>query len=596
MNMGARQRGRTRFGRLAALAALCAAAVLVNAAAAQAESCVYDDAAKTVTATITPGGQATLVVSGGALWFGAVPAPCGAATTGNTDSISISGSVGTNEVLTLDQRGGVFGPGATAEFNVSEIEIATALGDGTDRIIVYGTEGPDSMSPGQLGMSLNTDGDVDVTFSPGIFPLEIHGLGGNDYINGRGQGGAGLHFLGPLVVTGGEGDDQLLRGSSEPDVIDGGPGNDTLDGQEGADTMTGGAGNDTISAGGGNDTMTGGPGLDSFSASSGDDTIYAEDDEADTSINGGAGVDTAYYDEQVDLTIIAVENRIGDGGPPPPPGGACTYNAATKAVSATIPAGTQATLVVVGTEIHFGATPTACQGATTTNTDSIAVAGSAGTVETLTLDLSGGAFAPGAAAESNTPEIEITTNLGDAADGLVVRGTTGPDTISIGTNGLALNTDGDRDVTVTAPAPAVVEMIGLGGPNTLSARGGYGAGSNFAGTVILRAGDSGDTLRGGLGNDELYGGAGNDTIEGYTGNDTADGAGGNDSLTGNDGDDTLTGGAGADSLTGAGGNDVMHAEDDAADTSISGGPGADTAYYDQGIDPTPVATETLIPA
>ena len=46
-----------------------------------AESCAYDAGTKAVTASITPGAEATLVVSGGALWFGATPAPCGAATT-----------------------------------------------------------------------------------------------------------------------------------------------------------------------------------------------------------------------------------------------------------------------------------------------------------------------------------------------------------------------------------------------------------------------------------------------------------------------------------------------------------------------------------
>ena len=40
----------------------------------------------------------------------------------------------------------------------------------------------------------------------------------------------------------------------------------------------------------------------------------------------------------------------------------------------------------------------------------------------------------------------------------------------------------------------------------------------------------------------------------------------------------------------------MHAEDDVIDTSINGAQGSDTAYYDLGIDPNPVATETLIPA
>jgi hypothetical protein len=118
-----------------------------------------------------------------------------------------------------------------------------------------------------------------------------------------------------------------------------------------------------------------------------------------------------------------VENKIVDSGPPPPPpppGGVRTYNAATKSVTAAIPVGGTATLAVVGGAIHFGSTPTACGAATTTNTDSIAVNGAAGSVEALTVDQTGGALAPGAGLESNgIAEIELALNLGDATDQIV---------------------------------------------------------------------------------------------------------------------------------------------------------------------------------
>jgi Ca2+-binding RTX toxin-like protein len=268
--------------------------VLVGPASAAPESCSYDAGTKVVTATIAAGGQASLVVVGGALHFGASPTACGAATTTNTNSININGSAGSNETLTLDHRGGAFGPGAASESNIPEIEIATSLGDTTDRVVVYATEGDDYTAAGQLGLALNTDGDVDVTFSPSTFLLEMNMLGGSDHFNGRGEGGAGLHFLGDITIFGGDGDDPYLRGSDETDVIDGGPGNDILLGEIGNDTMTAGSGNDSLTGGDGTDLMTGGAGIDSFVAGEGDDTIYAEDDEADTQLNGGQGVDTAY--------------------------------------------------------------------------------------------------------------------------------------------------------------------------------------------------------------------------------------------------------------------------------------------------------------
>ena len=237
----------------------------------------------------------------------------------------------------------------------------------------------------------------------------------------------------------------------------------------------------------------------------------------------------------------------------------------------------------------------ACGAATTTNTDTISIAGSAGTSETLTLDQQGGAFAPGVEVETGTSEIELTVALGDAADSIIVYGTTGRGRDLIGQGGMALNGDGDRDVTLTAPLPSVSKH-GASPVQHHQRPGGFGAGTTFAGKAILHAGDSGDTVTGGLGNDDLFGGLGNDLLTGREGADVIHGADGNDTLNGNDGNDQLTGGTGADTFSAGAGDDVIHAEDDLADTSINGAQGNDTAYYDLGTDPKPVATETLIPA
>ena len=265
------------------------------------------------------------------------------------------------------------------------------------------------MAAGQNGFAANSDGDVDVTFSPAAFPLEVHLLDGNDYFNGRGQGGAGLHFLGPIVVTGGDGNESLLRGSSEIDSIDGGPGNDVLQGQESADTLTGGDGNDTISGGRRKrPSSTGGAGPDVFTGSGGDDTIAAEDSEADTSINGGPGFDTAFLDV-IDPATLAVEAIIR-------PAESCTYDGVSHALSLVMTPASTATLVVVGQEIWWGQVPAPCGAATVTNTDSISIVGAPVTSETLILDQRGGCFGPGFTPETNTPEIEITTELGTATD------------------------------------------------------------------------------------------------------------------------------------------------------------------------------------
>jgi len=280
------------------------------------ESCAYDPVEKEVTAFISPGGEATLRVVEGEIWFGAVPEACGAATNTNTDLIKVAAHAGSSERLVLDQRTGVFGPGAADETNVPEIEIEASLEE-TDALVLYLTEGSDRIAPGQNGIGLTADGDVDVTFPDGSgtpppprFPLEIHALGGDDYVNGRGEFGAGLAYLGPLTIDGGPGDDELLRGSFEPDVIIGGPGNDVLDGQSADDVMDGGPGNDTLTAGDGDDHLIGGPGADSFVANFGDDVIVALDLEADMLINGGPGTDTAYYDQALDAAPLFVENLV----------------------------------------------------------------------------------------------------------------------------------------------------------------------------------------------------------------------------------------------------------------------------------------------
>ena len=41
---------------------------------------------------------------------------------------------------------------------------------------------------------------------------------------------------------------------------------------------------------------------------------------------------------------------------------------------------------------------------------------------------------------------------------------------------------------------------------------------------------------------------------------------------------------------------MLRGDDDEADINLNGGPGIDTAYFDLGVDPLPVAVETEIPA
>ena len=86
-----------------------------------------------------------------------------------------------------------------------------------------------------------------------------------------------------VIVTAGEGDDNVITGSGSDfvlggegdDTINTGDGDDTLLGGEGSDTLTGGAGDDWLIGGEGSDTLTGGTGADTFifSPDQGSDTV-----------------------------------------------------------------------------------------------------------------------------------------------------------------------------------------------------------------------------------------------------------------------------------------------------------------------------------
>ena len=60
----------------------------------------------------------------------------------------------------------------------------------------------------------------------------------------------------------------------------------------------------------GNDTLIGGAGVDTLIGNDGNDLFRADDDEADATISGGTGIDTAHYDLGLDPNPGAVEVKI----------------------------------------------------------------------------------------------------------------------------------------------------------------------------------------------------------------------------------------------------------------------------------------------
>ena len=575
---------------------------LVQTGSAWAESCSFVNGK--VTATITAGSEATLLVSGNQIWFGQAPAPCGGATTLTTSSIDVFGASGSVERLIVDESAGTFTPGSSPEADlVSEVEIAVQLFDSSDRVLVKATPGDDLIKLGESGLRLFADNDADVTFATRPL-IEIDGLGGNDEISARGSGGAGAVFLGPVMLSGGGGND-ILRGGDLDDALNGGLGDDQLDAQGGADTATGGDGMDKLDGGLGNDTLEGGPGTDSFYGRDGDDILVAfvGAGDADGTINGGLNADKAYLDPSDDPKLTPGVETIVFGSPnptpPPPPTGPCTYNATTQQATLTMAAGTPGTLKIVGEQFVYvtAAGESACPTATRANTSIVNVLGQPGP-DVLTIVPAG--------FESESISVDL-RDTNESIDTVRILGGDASDSFVLGGQQLNIDADNTKELTM-ARFLTVFELHGGGGEgNFLSAQGDENSGP-YRGATRIYAGDRGDIIRGSDAADELYGGAGADSISGFLGVDVMHGGGGGDDLRGGGGNDTMNGEGGNDSLlgghdvdtmSGGEGDDTLDARRPAdvvedLDGTLDGGSGADTAYVDPGEGHKAVNVETLI--
>jgi Ca2+-binding RTX toxin-like protein len=511
------------------------------------------------------------VTGSGVIQFGLSPAPCGAATTVNTDAIRVVGAGGSTERLIIDQFDGLLGPGAASEATGrSEIEVSVELGDASDEVVVRGSPDEEPLAVGSKGVSFNADSDVDITFSSLPASIELVAAGGMPHVlRARGGFGSGQVFPGAVTLRAGDLGD-TLTGSDFADLLVGGDGDDFIHGSAGDDVINGGEGNDRLRGAGEDDFLSGGPGADTFSGSYGDDVIDAHDGVVDLQLNGGPGVDTAAYDRDLDPRPLAVENRRPLDPPPPPPPGpdpvtGCGF--AGGVFTATIAPGDEATLTVGSGSIRFGAPAEDCGGATTSNTDRIVVTGASRTRETLVIDLRGGQLAPGASPEgTGRAEIEVRVELHDVVDVIQVIASHSGSFLAVGRRGISVNADGDVDVTV-APYPVTVSLVGGRGRDRLSAGGGFGAGGRFAGSVELRGAGAADVLVGGNGIDTMWGGPGADR---------------------------LVGGRRSDSFSGGAGNDVLRAVDRLRDRKLDGDGGRDEVYFDRGRD-RPVECELLRP-
>lgn len=268
------------------------AAVLSWGARARAQSaatCVFDAGTATVTVTVD-GVKASLlaVKASGQIRLDGVP--CGGATVSNIDTIQVNGG-GLDDRVSL---AGSFVPGLTAEATgSSEIEIAFALGAGTDQVTVNLGNGNNRLTFTSGGIDVGNDLDEDIT-TTGIESVRVDGGGGNDVIDASAY--TGTPYRGNLILYGGSGNDRLTGDGAA----------NQLYGEDGDDTLYGGASSDRFYGGAGNDVMYGGLGPDRFYA----DAAADGSDE----IHGGDDYDVVYYWARTAPVTVTIGNGLADDG------------------------------------------------------------------------------------------------------------------------------------------------------------------------------------------------------------------------------------------------------------------------------------------
>jgi Ca2+-binding RTX toxin-like protein len=146
--------------------------------------------------------------------------------------------------------------------DVSEVNGAPTLGD------VF------TLDPNGARVKFQRTNLVNFTIDASTERFQVNGLGGNDSVSAS----AGVGALTLLSVDGGVGND-TVNGSDGPDLILGGDGNDTLNGGGGDDRIVGDRGNDTMNGGAGDDTLV-------WNNGDGTDVMNGDDGRDDIEVNG----------------------------------------------------------------------------------------------------------------------------------------------------------------------------------------------------------------------------------------------------------------------------------------------------------------------
>ena len=390
------------------------------------------------------------------------------------------------------------------------------------------------------------------------------------------------------TITAGNGTNNL-QGGTVNDVITGGSGVDTIDGQENSATL----GADNISAGGGNDIINVSTAESEFSNSS--TTALVTD-----TVDGGAGTDTLAFGAAATLTGAELANisniesltlqntssiTLTD-----------TFLTNNPGVSITLGAGTvSADSTTVGTTTTYNLTEAVTFITTSGNVSFTSGTGDDNFITSSNVLDASDTIAMGAGTDTITVRnnTSLTDSTGNAAT-VVLGGVTGVETVLV--QDLAdADTAGNANISTDAAYKGTSLTIDASALDYDSVT---PANSEIA-TIDVSANAATEpvTIIGGDGLDVLTGGAGADNISGAGSNDNVVGGGGADTLTGGVGVDTLNGGAGLDNIDAGAGNDIISIttytdfQTTGGTETVDGGAGTDTLSLAEAAAPTLTAPE-----
>ena len=312
----------------------------------------------------------------------------------------------------------------------------------------------------------------------------IKGTSGNDDIDGTDAN---------ETIKGLKGNDHL-HGQGGDDLVRGGKGSDVVEGNAGDDVVRGGRGNDYVFGGSGDDLLFGGKGNDLLNGGGGDELLKAH-------LTGGAG------------------NDIVDGGK--------GYDV----------------LQIDGNSYDYSVEITDNDGFVLSGNDGSSV--KATNIEQVDFLFNSTSFT-----------VDEIAHLGKGVDPVVVP----VDPVEPVANQIIEGTSGDDDIDGT---DANETIRGLAGNDHLHGQGGDDLVRGGKGSDVVEGNAGNDVVRGGAGNDYVFGGSGDDLLIGGVGHDLLNGGGGDELLEAN-----LNGGSGNDIVDGGEGYDVLQLDGNSYDYSV----------------------------